>query len=83
MVELTLYQFKQCPFCAKVRAKLDQLGLQYKMINVSHDRSDSLRKELVKNSSVATVPILKIFRKGKETYLGESEAIINYLAENY
>lgn len=74
-MELTLYQFEGCPFCAKVRSWLDEHGLTYAKIEVAHDRADPVRKELVEKSGVATVPVLK----AGERYIGDSAAIIAFL----
>lgn len=79
MTKITLFQFEHCPFCAKVRAKLDQMGLEYEKINVPYDREDPQRKELFEKSGVPTVPVLKIDGK----YIGESGEIIKYLEENF
>ena len=79
MIKLTLFQFEECPYCAKVRAKLEELGLEYQKVNVPRDREHSLRKELFKKSGVPTVPVLKITTDNEEKFLGESEEIISYL----
>ena len=76
-MEITLYQFVECPYCAKVRAKLDELGLPYEKVNVPSDRDDSLRKKLLEKSGVGTVPVIKIDDK----YIGDSDKIISYLQE--
>ena len=36
--EIKLYQFETCPFCAKVRDKLEELGFKYEKKNMSRDR---------------------------------------------
>ncbi len=74
-MELTLYQFDGCPFCAKVRGWLDEHGLAYEQVEVAHDRQDPLRKELAEQSGVPTVPVLK----ADDTYIGDSAAIIAFL----
>ncbi|MBS3169181.1 glutathione S-transferase N-terminal domain-containing protein [Candidatus Woesearchaeota archaeon] len=38
MTKITLYQFQECPFCAKVRAVLHRLELPFTAIIVPHDR---------------------------------------------
>lgn len=78
-MKLVLYQFEMCPYCAKVRNKLDNLGLEYEKVNVSHNRDDALRKELLEKSGVATVPVLKADNK----YIGESSDIIEFLEQNF
>lgn len=75
MGKIILYQFENCPFCTKVRAKLDELKLDYEKNNVSTNREDSIRKELKEKSGVATVPVLEIDGK----FIGESDVIIDYL----
>ncbi|MBT4538702.1 glutaredoxin [Candidatus Woesearchaeota archaeon] len=78
MAEITLYQFETCPFCAKVRAKLEEKGLKYKKVNVSSDRDDTQRKEIAEKSGVSTVPVANIDGK----WIGDSSAIISYIEEN-
>lgn len=73
--KITLYQFETCPFCAKVRVKLEELGLEYEKVNVSRDREDPQRKEIAEKSGVATVPVIDIDGK----VIGESDAIIQKL----
>lgn len=75
MHKITLYQFESCPFCAKVRAKLEELNLEHEKINVSRDREDAQRKELLEKSGVATVPIMDLDGE----FVGESDAIIEKL----
>ena len=72
---IKLYQFEACPFCVKVRAKLEELGIDYEKVNVAHDREDSQRKELLEKSGVATVPVIEIDGK----FISESDVIIEYL----
>lgn len=78
-MEIILYQFDECPYCEKVRQKLKELDVRYKKINVPYDREDSLRKELLEKSGVATVPVIKI--NGK--YIGGSADIIAHLEKNF
>jgi len=79
VVSIILYQFEDCPYCEKVRQKLKELKAQYKTVNVSYDREDSSRKELLLKSGVATVPVIKIGEK----YIGESSDIIAYLEKHF
>ena len=75
--KITLYQFEECPYCAKVREKLDELGFKYKKINVVRDREDSKRKEIAKKSGVLTVPVIEIDGE----FMGESDVIMQKLEE--
>ena len=79
MDKITLFQFEHCPYCEKVRKKLEQKKLHYHKFNVPRDRNDPIRKELFEKSGVTTVPVLKIDNK----YIGDSEEIIKYLNANF
>ena len=76
--KITLYQFETCPYCEKVRQKLNELGIKYKKIEVPRDRNSEIRKEIAKKSGIPTVPVIKI----KNKYIGESQDIIDYLEKN-
>lgn len=54
-LNLTLYQYKTCPFCSKVRAFLDYNGLPYEIVEVN----PVMRKE-IKWSTYRKVPILMV-----------------------
>ena len=79
MTKITLYQFQECPFCAKVRAVLHRLELPFTAIIVPHDREEPIRKELFQKSGVPTVPVISIDGK----YIGDSGEIIRYLEEHF
>ncbi|MBI2112506.1 glutathione S-transferase N-terminal domain-containing protein [Candidatus Woesearchaeota archaeon] len=79
MVSIVLFQFEECPYCAKVRAKLEEKGLRYEKVNVSSNRDDPLRTELFEKTNVHTVPVIKI----GEIYIGDSGRIIQYLNESF
>ena len=83
MKNLTLYQFEECPFCAKVRTKLEEMKIKYKKVNAPTEREDPLRKELLEKSGVHTVPVLKIETSEKTEYIGDSSEIIKFLENNY
>ena len=73
--EITLYQFEECPFCAKVRNKLEDLGWEYEKVNVSRDREDETRTKIAQESGVTTVPVAHI----NGQWIGDSGAIIEHL----
>lgn len=75
MAKITLYQFEDCPFCAKVRAKLDELGFEYEKVNMPRDIEDPQRKELLEKSGVQTVPVIDI----DGTFTGDSDVIVEKL----
>lgn len=52
---MTLYQYKTCPFCSKVRAFLDYHGVPYEIVEVN----PVMRKE-IKWSTYRKVPILMV-----------------------
>lgn len=80
MTDLELYRLEGCPFCAKVEAKLEELGLDYEEHDVP--RSHSQRTEVEAISGQTGVPVLVDHSNGIEA-LPESTAIIEYLDEQY
>ncbi|NXW16044.1 PGES2 synthase, partial [Circaetus pectoralis] len=70
-LQLTLYQYKTCPFCSKVRAFLDYHGLPYEIVEVN----PIMRKE-IKFSSYRKVPIL-LANAGSPVQLNDSSVIIS------
>jgi glutathione S-transferase len=80
MPNLELYELPGCPYCAKVKNKLDELGLDY----VSHEvpRSHSERTEVEDVSGQTGVPVLVDPDHGVEG-MPESDDIVAYLEEMY
>ncbi|XP_029296332.1 prostaglandin E synthase 2 [Cottoperca gobio] len=70
-LKLTLYQYKTCPFCSKVRAFLDYHGLPYEIVEVN----PVMRKE-IKWSAYRKVPILMV---DGDVQLNDSSVIISSL----
>ncbi|KAG8554900.1 hypothetical protein GDO81_003930 [Engystomops pustulosus] len=70
-LQLTLYQYKTCPFCSKVRAFLDYHHLPYEIVEVN----PVMRKE-IKFSSYRKVPIL-IAGAESTLQLNDSSVIIS------
>ncbi|XP_034294628.1 prostaglandin E synthase 2 [Pantherophis guttatus] len=70
-LHLTLYQYKTCPFCSKVRAFLDYHRLPYDIVEVN----PVMRKE-IKFSSYRKVPILLIDTESA-LQLNDSSVIIS------
>ena len=75
MAKITLYQYEGCPFCAKVRAKLEELNLEYEKVNVSTDGEDETRVMIREKSNVSTVPVIDIDGE----FTGDSGPIIQKL----
>jgi glutathione S-transferase len=76
---LELYQFEGCPFCARVRETLDDLGLDYIVRTVPH--ALNARARVIDLSGQARVPVL--VDPERLVVLPESADIIAYLKENY
>ncbi|XP_053230879.1 prostaglandin E synthase 2 isoform X1 [Podarcis raffonei] len=70
-LQLTLYQYKTCPFCSKVRAFLDYHGLPYEVVEVN----PVMQKE-IKFSAYRKVPIL-LASAGSTVQLNDSSVIIS------
>lgn len=76
---LELYQFEDCPYCAKVRRTLTELELDYIVRNVP--RGSQKRKFLEVLGGKQQVPFLVDQDRGVMLY--ESDDIIQYLKEHY
>ncbi|CAJ1069730.1 prostaglandin E synthase 2 [Xyrichtys novacula] len=70
-LKLTLYQYKTCPFCSKVRAFLDYHGLPYEVVEVN-----PVMRQEIKWSAYRKVPILMV---DGEVQLNDSSVIISSL----
>ncbi|XP_024909248.1 prostaglandin E synthase 2 isoform X2 [Cynoglossus semilaevis] len=68
-LKLTLYQYKTCPFCSKVRAFLDFYGLPYEIVEVN-----PVMRQEIKWSSYRKVPILMV---NNSLQLNDSSVIIS------
>jgi len=79
-VTLKLYELNGCPYCAKVKRKLDELGLEYESIMVPS--SHSKRDEVKEVSGQTGVPVLVDEEHGVEG-MPESDDIVKYLEETY
>ncbi|XP_004453089.2 prostaglandin E synthase 2 [Dasypus novemcinctus] len=73
-LQLTLYQYKTCPFCSKVRAFLDFHALPYRVVEVN-----PVRKTELKFSSYRKVPILLVQEGDCLQQLNDSSVIISAL----
>ncbi|NKE38052.1 glutaredoxin [Natronococcus sp. JC468] len=80
MSDITLYELPGCPFCAKVRTKLDELELDYDVIEVP--RSHEERTEVERVSGQTGVPVITDESRGVEG-MHESDDIVDYLEETY
>lgn len=80
MSGLELYELPGCPFCAKVRRKLDELDLEYEIHEVPRSHADRTKVEAV--SGQTGVPVLIDEDNGVEG-MPESDDIVTYLEETY
>lgn len=76
---LTLYYKPTCPFCQRVLATAEALGLQIDLKNIVAD--PLLREELIKRGGKGQVPYLVDTQTETEMY--ESEDISAYLTTHY
>ncbi|WP_436930070.1 glutathione S-transferase N-terminal domain-containing protein [Halosimplex halobium] len=80
MAHLELYELDGCPYCAKVKKKLDELDLDYESHMVP--RSHSERTEVEEVSGQTGVPVLVDPDNGVEG-MPESDDIVEYLEAEY
>jgi Glutaredoxin and related proteins len=80
MPDLELYELDGCPYCAKVKRKLDGLDLDYESHMVA--RSHSARDEVEAVSGQTGVPVLIDNDNGVDG-MPESDDIVAYLEETY
>ena len=76
---LELYQLEECPFCAKVRRKMGELGLDYLARAVPRDRA--LRDKVEEVSGQRGVPVLVDTDRDETVF--DSDRIVEYLERNY
>jgi glutaredoxin len=75
---LSLYQFKACPFCVKVRRMMKRNNLNIKTVDAKHDETN--RNELLEGGGKIKVPCLRIKEQdGDVRWVYESSEIISYL----
>jgi glutathione S-transferase len=80
MPDLELYELEGCPYCARVKRKLDELGLDYESHMVPRSHGD--RDEVEAVSGQTGVPVLVDDDNGIEG-MPESDDIVAYLEEAY
>ena len=80
MAAIELYALPGCPYCRRVRSKLDELGLEYEEHRVAVRHSQ--RDEVEEISGQTGVPVIVDRDNGVEG-MAESADIIQYLEETY
>jgi len=75
---LTLYQYKACPFCVKVRRSMKRLSLPVELRDPK--RSKTAKEELIAGAGKLKCPCLKIEDgEGEARWMFDSKDIIEYL----
>ena len=79
---LSLYQFKSCPFCVKVRRAFKRLDIA---IEIRDIRMESrFKEELLREGGKGQVPCLRIEEEdGSVRWLYESYDIVKYLEKRF
>ncbi|RQG91928.1 glutaredoxin family protein [Natrarchaeobius chitinivorans] len=80
MTDITMYDLPGCPYCAKVRSKLEELDLEYDVIEVPRSHAD--RTEVERVSGQTGVPVITDEANDVEG-MHESDDIVQYLEETY
>ena len=80
MANITLYELPGCPYCMKVADKLDELGLEYDVVEVP--RAHGARTEVEEISGQTGVPVIVDEEHGVDG-MAESDEIVAYLEETY
>jgi glutathione S-transferase len=75
--DIVLYQAEWCPYCTRVRVKLGDLLLDYKIVSVP--RSHAERTEVVQASGQTSIPVLV----DGDVVLDDDDDIIPYLDRRY
>jgi glutaredoxin len=81
MKDFTLYQYKACPFCVKVRREMKRSALNIETKDAK--RCESSKEELLAGGGQLKVPCLKINENGEEKWMYESKEIISYLNNRF
>lgn len=80
--QLSLYQFRTCPFSIKVRQEMRRLALKVELRDAQHSTEN--RQALLTQGGSSKVPCLKITDEdNKSRWLYDSKAIIAYLQQRF
>ena len=78
--DLSLYEFRLCLFCVKVRRKMYALNLP---IVINDAKKDPFRQELLDGGGKVKVPCLRISEGDSVRWMYESSDINKYLVERF
>jgi len=76
---LSLYQFRACPFCVKVRRALHHLNVK---IELRDAKTEEFGKELLEQGGKRKVPCLRIEDDGVQ-WMYNSKDVIAYLQSSF
>lgn len=76
--DIVLYQAEWCPYCARVRAKLTDMLLNYKVVNVPRDHGE--RKDVQQLFGATGIPSMI---DGGTKIADDDDQIIAYLEKTY
>ena len=76
---LELFQFESCPYCLKVRKKLEELDLTY----VSHPSPSGSKKREFLSRFVPELQFPLLVDVEKNIFMFESDDICEYLEKTY
>lgn len=77
-LDIVLFQYQTCPFCCKVRAYLDYMGISYSVVEV-----DAVLRQDIRWSEVKKVPMVLIRQQdGRYVQMTDSSAIISLVASS-
>lgn len=79
--QLTLYQFRACPFCVKVRRQLHRLNAPVQIAEAA--QGTEARQQLLEQGGKVKVPCLRIESAEGVQWMYESDAIISYLEQQF
>ncbi len=80
MADITFYELPGCPYCAKVRTKLEELDLDFDVVEVPSAHSERTEVEAI--SGQTGVPV--ITDEANDVHgMPESSDIVAYLEETY
>lgn len=80
--DLSLYQSSTCWFCAKVKQKMSDLGIQIELRDIG--MNGAFREELVREAGKSQVPCLRIEQaNGSAKWMYESSDICAYLDQRF
>jgi glutathione S-transferase len=74
---MVLYQAEWCPYCVRVRKKMTDLLLDYKIVNVPHSHAE--RQIVQEVSGQTSIPVLV----DGDVVLADDDDIIPYLEKKY